>query len=36
MVEELQDEIMMSKIAGSDLIAIDAKYHFNCLASYKN
>jgi len=36
MAEELQDTIMISKTAGGDLIAIDAKYHLNCLASYKN
>ena len=34
MVEELQDTIMISMIAGGDLIAIDAECHLNCLASY--
>ena len=26
----------MSRISGGDIIAIEAKYHINCLVSYKN
>ena len=36
MAEEQQDTSLMAKIAGCDLVAIDAKYHNNCLLSYKN
>ena len=36
MAEELQDTSLMTKIAGGDLVAIDAKYHYNCLSAYKN
>ena len=32
MAIELQD----SRISGGDLIAVEAKYHFNCLSTYKN
>ena len=36
MVEDLQDTALMAKLSGGDLIAIEAKYHYNCLSSYKN
>ena len=36
MAEDLQDTTLMAKLSGGDLIAIEAKYHYNCLSSYKN
>ena len=36
MAEELQDTLMMSKLAGGNLVAIDAKYHNSSLSAYKN
>lgn len=36
MATELQDSDLLSRIAGGDLVAIEAKYHNNCLLSYKN
>lgn len=33
---ELQDASLLSRISGGDLIAIEAKYHINCLVAYKN
>ena len=36
MALELQDSQLMSRISGGDIIAIEAKYHINCLVSYKN
>ena len=36
MATELQDSLLLSKISGGDIIAIEAKYHINCLVSYKN
>ena len=36
MTLELQDSQLMSRISGGDIIAIEAKYHINCLVSYKN
>ncbi len=35
MAEELQDTTLLTKIAGGDLVAIDAKYHNNCFCSTK-
>ena len=34
--KDLQDTTLMAKLSGGDLIAIEAKYHYNCLSSYKN
>ncbi len=31
MATEIQDSVLLARIAGGDLIAIEAKYHFNCL-----
>ncbi len=36
MALELQDTRLMSRISGGDVIAIEAKYHLNCLVSCKN
>ena len=36
MAIEMQDAVMLSKISGGDLVAIEAKYHLNCLVSYRN
>ncbi len=36
MATDLQDTLLLSRISGGDLIAIDAKYHINCLVAYKN
>ncbi len=36
MALELQDTWLMSRIFGGDIIAIEAKYHLNCLVSFKN
>ncbi len=36
MATDLQDTSLLSRISGGDLIAIDAKYHINCLVAYKN
>ena len=33
---EMQDVSLLSKISGGDLIAIEAKYHLNCLVAYRN
>jgi len=27
---------MLIKISGSDLVALEAKYHFHCLSKYRN
>ena len=36
MVEDLQDTGLMAKPSSGNLIVIEAKYHYNCLSSYKN
>ena len=36
MATELQDSVLLARISGGDLIAIEAKYHYNCLSNYKN
>ena len=36
MATELQDSQLLSKIPGSDIVALESKYHINCLVSYKN
>ncbi len=36
MASELQDAELLARIAGGDLIAIEAKYHYNCLSAYKS
>ena len=36
MAIEMQDAVMLSKISGGDLVAIEAKCHLNCLVSYRN
>ena len=35
---ELQDteSELLARISGGDLVAIEAKYHFNCLSAYKS
>ena len=35
MATELQDTSLLARISGGDLIAIEAKYHFNCLSTFK-
>ena len=34
MATELQDSSLLVRISEGDLIAIEAKYHFNCLSVY--
>ena len=36
MATELQDSVLLAKISGGDHIAIETKYHYNCLSGYKN
>lgn len=36
MITEIQDVILMPKIAGVDLIAAEAKYHLKCMTSLRN
>lgn len=36
MATALQDTTLMSKLSGGDLVAIEAKYHLNCLVAYRN
>ena len=36
MATELQDTKLLVRIAGGDLVAIEAKYHFNCLSTFKS
>lgn len=36
MATEMQDTALLAKISGGDLIAIEAKYHYNCLSAFKN
>ena len=36
MATELQDTSLLARISGGNLIAIEAKYHFNCLSTLKN
>ena len=36
MATELQDTALLARICGDDLIAIEAKYHYNCLSKHKN
>jgi hypothetical protein len=36
MATELQDSSLLARISGGDLIAIEAKYHYNCLSTFKN
>ena len=32
----MQDNALLTKISGGDLVAIEAKYHFSCLSEYRN
>ncbi len=36
MATDHKDTSLLSRISGGDLIAIDAKYHINCLVAYKS
>ncbi len=36
MATELQDADLLARISGGDLVAIEAKYHYNCLSAYKS
>ena len=33
---DLQDTSLIAKLSADDLIAIEAKYHYNCFSAYKN
>ena len=33
---DLQDTGLMAKLSSGDIIAIEAKYHYNCHTTYKN
>ncbi len=36
MAMDLQDTLLLARISGGDLVALEAKYHYNCLSSYKS
>ena len=36
MITELNDTVLMTRIVGSDLMAIEAKYHMTCLTKLRN
>ena len=36
MAVDLQDTILLARISGGDLVAIEGKYHYKCLSDYKN
>ena len=36
MATEMCDTALLTKLAEGDLVAIEAKYHFNCLSRYRN
>ena len=36
MATELQDSLLLARISSGDLVATEAKYHFNCLSAFKN
>lgn len=36
MATEMEDMDLMMKLSEGDLVAIEAKYHFNCLSRYRN
>ena len=36
MASDLEDADLLVRISGGDLVAIEAKYHLECLVSYKN
>ena len=36
MATELQDTSLLARISGGDLVAIEAKYHYDCMSTYKN
>ena len=36
MATELKDTDLLAKLAGGDMVAIEAKYHTNCMVSLRN
>ncbi len=36
MATDLQDALLLARISGGDLVAIEGKYHYKCLSDYKN
>ena len=36
MATELQDSLLLARISSGDLMATEAKYHFNCLSAFRN
>ena len=36
MTNDMQDNALLAKISGGDLVVIEAKYHFFCLSEYRN
>ena len=36
MANGMQDNALLTKISGGDLVAIETKYHFSCLLEYRN
>jgi len=36
MATDLQDTILLTRISGGDLTAIEAKYHLSCLTALRN
>ena len=36
MATDLQDSLLLARISSGDLMAIEAKYYFNCLSAFKN
>ena len=36
MAKDLRDASLLARIEGGDLIALEAKYHLSCLATFRN
>ena len=36
MATQMSDTNLLGKLAGGDLVALEAKYHFTCLTKYRN
>ena len=36
MATDLEDTRLLARISGGNLVAIEAKYHYNCLSAYKS
>ena len=36
MATDLKDASLLAKLSGADIVAIEGKYHFDCLNKYSN